>query len=100
LDSLGWIYFKENKFDAAETTLRKAVGRESHDATIHAHLGDLFSKTGRNELAAAEWEKSLAEWRHSLPADLEADKVAELERKLGQTKHRMAQKSATSVPKP
>jgi Flp pilus assembly protein TadD len=100
LDSLGWVYFKENKFDAAETTLRKAVGRESHDATIHAHLGDLFSKTGRNELAAAEWERSLVEWRHSLPADLEADKVAELERKLGQTKHRMAQKSATSVPKP
>jgi tetratricopeptide (TPR) repeat protein len=100
LDSLGWIYFKQNKFDAAETTLRKAVGRESHDATIHAHLGDLFSKTGRNELAAAEWERSLAEWRHSLPADLEADKVAELEKKLGQSKHRVAQKSATSVPKP
>lgn len=100
LDSLGWIYFKQNKFDAAETTLRKAAGRESHDATIHAHLGDLFSKTGRNDLAAGEWEKSLAEWRRSLPADLEADKVAELEKKLGQSKHRVAQKSATSVPKP
>jgi tetratricopeptide (TPR) repeat protein len=100
LDSLGWIYFKESKFDAAEATLRKAVGRESHDATIHSHLGDLFAKTGRNELAAAEWEKSLAEWRRSLPADLEPDKVAELEKKLGQSKHRVAQKSATSVPKP
>jgi Tfp pilus assembly protein PilF len=100
LDSLGWIYFKENKFDAAEAALRKAVGRESHDATIHSHLGDLFAKTGRSELAAAEWEKSLAEWRRSLPADVEPDKVAELEKKLGQSKHRMAQKSATSVPKP
>jgi tetratricopeptide (TPR) repeat protein len=100
LDSLGWIYFKENKLDAAETTLRKAVGRESHDATIHSHLGDLFAKTGRSNLATAEWEKSLAEWRRSLPADLEADKVAELEKKVGQLKHRVAQKSATSVPKP
>jgi tetratricopeptide (TPR) repeat protein len=100
LDSLGWIYFKQSKFDAAEATLRRAVSRESHDATIHSHLGDLFAKIGRGELAAAEWEKSVAEWRRSLPADLEPDKVAELEKKLGQSKHRVAQKSATSVSKP
>jgi tetratricopeptide (TPR) repeat protein len=100
LDSLGWIYFKENKFGASETALRKAVERERHDATIHAHLGDLYAKTGRSELASAEWEKSLAEWRRSLPADMEADKVAELEKKLSQSKHRVAQKSTTSVVKP
>jgi tetratricopeptide (TPR) repeat protein len=100
LDSLGWIYFKGNKFSVSETTLRKAVERERHDATIHSHLGDLYAKTGRSDLAAAEWEKSLAEWRRSLPADLEADKVAELEKKISQTKHRVAQKSTTSVAKP
>jgi tetratricopeptide (TPR) repeat protein len=100
LDSLGWIYFKENKFGASETALRKAVERERHDATIHSHLGDLYAKTGRSELAAAEWEKSLAEWRRSLPADLEAEKVADLEKKLSQSKRRMAQKSTTSVVKP
>ena len=100
LDSLGWIYFKENKFSASEITLRKAVERERHDATIHSHLGDLYAKTGRNELAAAEWEKSLAEWRRSLPADLETDKVAELEKKLSQSKHRVAQKSTASDAKP
>ena len=100
LDSLGWIYFKENKLSASETILRKALERERHDATIHSHLGDLYAKTGRSELAAAEWEKSLTEWRRSLPADLETDKVAELEKKLSQTKHRVAQKSTTSVAKP
>jgi len=100
LDSLGWIYFKENKLTASESTLRKAVERERHDATIHSHLGDLYAKMGRSELAAAEWEKSLGEWRRSLPADMEADKVAELEKKLSQSKHRVAQKSATSVAKP
>jgi tetratricopeptide (TPR) repeat protein len=100
LDSLGWIYFKENKFSASEITLRKAVERERHDATIHSHLGDLYAKTGRSELAAAEWEKSLAEWRRSLPADLETDKVAELEKKLSQSKHRVAQKSTASDAKP
>jgi tetratricopeptide (TPR) repeat protein len=100
LDSLGWIYFKENKLGASETTLRKAVARERHDATIHSHLGDLYAKLGRSELAAAEWEKSLVEWHRSLPADMEADKVAELEKKLSQSKHRVAQKSTTSVAKP
>jgi len=100
LDSLGWIYFKENKFGASESTLRKAVERERHDATIHSHLGDLYAKTGRGDLAAAEWEKSLVEWRRSLPADMEADKVAELEKKISQSKHRVAQKSTTSDAKP
>jgi tetratricopeptide (TPR) repeat protein len=100
LDSLGWIYFKENKLGASESTLRKAVERERHDATIHAHLGDLYAKTGRGDLAAAEWEKSLAEWRRSLPADVETDKVAELEKKLSQSKHRVAQKSTAGDAKP
>jgi tetratricopeptide (TPR) repeat protein len=100
LDSLGWIYFKEGKFAASETTLRKAVERESRDATIHSHLGDLYAKTGRSDLAAAEWEKSLNEWRRSLPADIEADKVAELEKKLSQSKRRLAQKSTARDAKP
>jgi tetratricopeptide (TPR) repeat protein len=100
LDSMGWIYFKQGKFAASETTLRKAVERESRDATIHSHLGDLYAKTGRSELAAAEWEKSLNEWRRSLPADIEADKVAELEKKLAQSKRRLAQKSTRTIAKP
>src|SRR5467141_1728317 len=100
LDSLGWIYFKENKLGPSETTLRKAVERERHDATIHSHLGDLYAKTGRGDLAASEWEKSLVEWRRSPPADMERGKVAELEKKLTQSKHRVAQKSTASDAKP
>jgi tetratricopeptide (TPR) repeat protein len=100
LDSLGWIYYKENKLADAEAALRSAVQRESHDATIHSHLGDVYAKSGRGDLAASEWEKSLTEWRRSLPADLETDKVAELEKKLAQSKHRVAQKSVPSETKP
>src|ERR1700731_4352619 len=100
LDSLGWIYLKANKLNEAETTLRKALEHESHDATIHSHLGDLYSRTGRPELAAAEWEKSLTEWRRSLPADLENNKIAELEKKLSKMKRRVAQKSSTQEAKP
>jgi tetratricopeptide (TPR) repeat protein len=100
LDSLGWIYLKENKLGESETALRKALEHESHDATIHSHLGDLYAKTGRPEMAASEWEKSLAEWKHSLPADVETDKIAELEKKLSQMKHRVAQKSSAQETKP
>ncbi len=100
LDSLGWIFYKQNKLDAAESMLRKAVARESHDPTIHAHLGDIYAKAGRADLAAAEWGKALSEWRRALPADFEADKVAELEKKLSQSKHRVAQKSTSTAAKP
>ena len=100
LDSLGWIYFKENKMADAEATLRKAVERETHDPTIRAHLGDVLAKTGRVAMAAAEWEKSLSEWHRALPADVEEEKVADLEKKLGQSKHRVAQKSTITEAKP
>ena len=52
------------------------------------------AKQGRPEQAAAEWEKSLTEWHRSLPADMEPDKIAEVEKKVGSSKHRVAQKSA------
>jgi tetratricopeptide (TPR) repeat protein len=100
LDSLGWVYFKLNKLEASEAMLRKAVEHEPHDPTIREHLGDVLAKQGRTEQAAAEWEKSLAEWHRSLPADLESDKVAEVEKKLNQVKHRVAQKAPASDAKP
>ena len=100
LDSLGWIYYKQNKLADAEATLRKALEREGHDPTIHSHLGDVYAKSGRPELAFAEWEKSLAEWKRVLPADVEPEKVADVEKKVSQSKHRVAQKSSSETEKP
>jgi len=100
LDSLGWVYFKQNKMEEAEALLRKAVEHEPHDPTIRSHLGDVLARQGHMDLAAAEWEKSLTEWRRALPADLESDKVAEVEKKLNQVKHRVAQKSPATDAKP
>jgi tetratricopeptide (TPR) repeat protein len=100
LDGLGWIYYKQNKLYDAEATLRHALERESHDPTIHSHLGDVYSKLGKSEMAAAEWEKSLSEWRRSLPGDVENDKIADVEKKLGTSKHRVAQKSSPQDAKP
>ena len=100
LDSLGWAYYKQNRLADAERELRKAVERDAHDPTIREHLGDVYFKIGKTDLAAAEWERSLAEWRRSLPTEAEPDKVAELEKKLTGLKHRLAQQKSGGEPKP
>jgi len=100
LDSLGWAYFKQNRLAEAEGSLRKAIERNSHDPTIRDHLGDVYFRSGRVELAAAEWEKALAEWRRSLPTEAEPDKVAELQKKLSNLKHRLAQQKSGGEAKP
>jgi tetratricopeptide (TPR) repeat protein len=90
LDSIGWAYYKQNKLAEAEASLRKAVNRDSHDPNILAHLGDILAKSGRTDLAAAEWERSLAEWHRMVPAEFEPDRVAELEQKISNLKRGVA----------
>jgi len=100
LDSLGWAYYKQNRLAEAEGELRKAIERNTHDPTIHDHLGEVYFKTGRVDLAAAEWEKALTEWHHALPTETETDKIAALEQKLSNLKHRLAQQKPAAEAKP
>jgi tetratricopeptide (TPR) repeat protein len=100
LDSLGWAYYKQNRFTEAEDYLRKAVDRMSHDPTILTHLGDVYMKLNQTERAADLWERALAEWQRAVPADYEADKVNELDSQLKNLKRRLAQKSVTETTKP
>lgn len=99
LDSLGWALFKQNNLTEADAYLHKAIDRNGHDPTIHDHLGDVLAKAGHATQAAAEWEKALAEWQRALPTEFEPERVAALEKKLGGTKHRLAQKPSNE-PKP
>ncbi len=100
LDSLGWTYFKQGRLAEAEDFLRRAVERSKHDPTIRDHFGDALARLGRLEEAATEWERALTEWKRSTPADYEADKIAALEKKLRDSKHRLAQQKASSDSKP
>lgn len=90
LDSLGWAYFKQGKFDLAEENLRKAVERIPNDSTIHDHLGDLYMKLGRLKQAASHWQRALVEWNKSVPADVDPQDVARVQRKLESAKVRLA----------
>jgi Flp pilus assembly protein TadD len=96
LDSMGWILYKQNKLPEAESYIRKAVEHDPHDPTMLSHLGDILEKSGHGDQAAAEWEKSLAEWHRALPAEFEEDKVAELEQKISAVKRHMAQQKPSA----
>jgi tetratricopeptide (TPR) repeat protein len=101
LDSLGWAYFKLGQYELAEDNLRQAVERDQTDPTVHDHLGDLYEKTGRIRLAAAQWELSLAEFAKSAPDDLEPGEMAKVQHKLETARVKLAkQESAIGQPKP
>ena len=101
LDSLGWAYFKLGQYEEAEENLRLAVERDQTDPTVHDHLGELYEKTGRIRLAAAQWELSLAAYAKSAPADVEPGEVAKVQHKLDTARVKLAkQDSALGQPKP
>src|SRR5205085_11427688 len=59
LDSLGWLYYKQSRFDEAESYLKKAAIFVNNDSSIHDHLGDLYFKTKRYDDARSEWNKTI-----------------------------------------
>jgi len=99
-DSLGWVYFKQNKLGDAEEWLRKAVSREGHDPTMLSHLGDVYAKAGKDSLAETQWEKSLEEWHRMPPGEFEADRMSEVEQKVNALKRRLAQQKTPGDTKP
>ena len=59
LDSLGWAYFKLGKFAEAEKNLKEAAEINPSSSTINEHLGDVYQKQGKTELALNAWQKAL-----------------------------------------
>jgi tetratricopeptide (TPR) repeat protein len=98
LDSLGWVYFKMGQYELAEENLRQAVERDQTDPAVHEHLGDLYEKTGRIRLAAAQWQRSLAEYAKSAPADAEPADVAKVQHKLDSARVKLAKQESASGP--
>jgi tetratricopeptide (TPR) repeat protein len=91
LDSLGWAYFRMGNYDQAEENLRKAADKTPNDATIQDHLGELYAKTSRWKLAATHWERALNEWSKSAAADVDQQDVVRVQKKLENTKVKLAQ---------
>jgi tetratricopeptide (TPR) repeat protein len=93
LDSLGWAYFKLGNYDLAEENLRKASQRIGNDATVQDHLGDLYQKLGKLKQAAAHWQRALEEWAKTIPAEVDQEDVAKVQKKLEAARVKLAQQA-------
>jgi tetratricopeptide (TPR) repeat protein len=90
LDTEGWVYFKQGEYAMAEDLLQKAVQRNATDPTVHDHLGQALEKQGKLKPAVAQWERALVEYSHSLPADIEAQDVSNLHKRLDLARVKLA----------
>jgi Tfp pilus assembly protein PilF len=82
LDSLGWVYYRQEKFDLAERQLLRSLERYGRDPVVLTHLGDVYQKLGDVQKAAEHWRQSLEEWRRTPKADQDAAEIERLEEKL------------------
>ena len=82
LDSLGWAYFKLDRFDLAEMLLLQASEQMEWNSVIQDHLGDLMLKLERYAAAVAAWERALA-------GDGEEVERSTIERKLSDARRRL-----------
>ena len=64
LDSLGWAYFRKGDYVRAEQALSSAIAALPEEAEIHAHMGELYSATGRLTDAIEAWKDAL---KHGIP---------------------------------
>jgi tetratricopeptide (TPR) repeat protein len=59
LDSLGWVEYRQGKYEQSLSDLLRAVQNMPHDdAVVHEHLGDTYLKLGRTAQALEAWQKA------------------------------------------
>lgn len=59
VDSLGWAYYRQGRYEDAARELERAVELRPSDPTINDHLGDAFWQVGRKIEAKFQWERAL-----------------------------------------
>ncbi len=59
IDSLGWAYYRQGKYDLAVVELEKAVGLIPNDPIINDHLGDALFRAGHYNEAKYQWNRAL-----------------------------------------
>jgi len=59
IDTLGWIFYMQGRYDEALIQLKTACKIFSGDATIWEHLGDIYLKLGNPTAAREQWLKAL-----------------------------------------
>lgn len=75
VDSMGWAYYRLERFDEAVTYLERAVELRPDDPVINDHLGDAYWQVGRQREARFQWQRALT-------FEPEDDQVVLIEEKL------------------
>ena len=79
-------------FDEAVISLY-AKGMTTGD--IVNHLADVYEKTGHLKQAVDQWERSMTEYAHSLPADADPQDIAKVKHKLDDARIKLAKLGPT-----
>jgi len=60
LDSLGWVLFKQKKYEEAKKVLLKAVeDKANRHIEIYDHLGDVYMALNEKDKAVKAWQKGI-----------------------------------------
>jgi tetratricopeptide (TPR) repeat protein len=70
-DSLGWVFYRQGRYEEAVEVLEKAVALVSDDPIILEHMGDAYLKVSQKDKALEFYEKSLEVKEEKDKADLE-----------------------------
>jgi tetratricopeptide (TPR) repeat protein len=85
LDSLGWAYFRQGRFDLAEQPLIDAGARMPSNSVVLDHLGDLHFKRER-------YQDAIDAWKRALDGDGDSIKRSEVEDKIKTARQRLTRK--------
>jgi tetratricopeptide (TPR) repeat protein len=82
LDSLGWAYFKDGKFEQAEEPLRRAAEQLPANSVVQDHYGDLLFRLGR-------FQEAIDAWNQALGGDGDSIDTADIDRKIRSARQKM-----------
>ena len=77
VDSLGWAFYRLDRFDDAVRELERAVGLMPNDPVLNDHLGDAYWRVGRKLEATFQW-------KHARAMEPDEKVLADVERKLAE----------------
>lgn len=89
LDSLGWAYYKMNRYDLARAPLEKAARLMPNDPTVLMHLGDLYLKLGQKQMAVQTWKQALKNYPSSVDTDFDSTQANKLQKRLHQVERQI-----------
>jgi tetratricopeptide (TPR) repeat protein len=75
VDSLGWAYYRLERFDDAVRELERAVNLMPNDPILNDHLGDAYWRVGRRL-------EAMFQWSHARDMEPDDDVLEAVERKL------------------